>query len=789
MTQKYILDTSAILTDPHCIDSFPNSNVIIQIDVLNELDKIKSSPSTAGKNARVIVRILDDLTRDRDITAGIKRPNGSTIYLDSNIYDSSRFGDPSYTDNKILACADASEGDTTIVSNDLNLRIRARIIGVKAEACKKEKHSIDELHRGFSTVINSKLGEQLKKDKYIKCISDELQAIKPNECIVFKNRNGKTVSIGRKIDDEICFIKNSRAWGLGSKNIEQAFAMDMLLDPDVNLVSLAGIAGSGKAQPLNAKILTPTGYVTMGSIKPGDIITSANGKTQKITAIHPQGKKDIYKVYFSDNSSTECCDDHLWMTKTCINRWNHQSGDVKTLKEIRKTLRYGKSQKRNHSIPMVKPIEFQSRNVPVAPYLLGCLLGDGALSIDNRVGFSTKDTEILDICTKMLPDNLRFVKCAGDNYDYRISKGHMGNGKNALLDSLRELELMGLKSNSKSIPYIYKYNTIEIRLSILQGLMDTDGFCGKDKECTKGCTHVFYTTSKQLAFDVQFLTESLGGKAVIKDKQTYYTYNNEKKAGLPSFCVYISMQPNMVPFRLKRKLDRYKPRTKYLPTRFIDKIEYIGKKEAQCISVDSADHLYVTNNFIVTHNTLIAMACGLESVISLKHYDKLIIYRPIQPVGTDMGYLPGDLCDKLEPWMAAIKDSVDFLSEKSNDKNGRRSNGGNNWRNNLAQFSDIIHMEALTYIRGRSISNAFILIDECQNISKDEIKTILTRAGHGTKIVLTGDIEQIDTYHLDALNNGLTYVIEQFKDIDLAGHITLSQGERSPLATLSAKIL
>ena len=156
----------------------------------------------------------------------------------------------------------------------------------------------------------------------------------------------------------------------------------------------------------------------------------------------------------------------------------------------------------------------------------------------------------------------------------------------------------------------------------------------------------------------------------------------------------------------------------------------------------------------------------------------------MQPVGADLGYLPGNMEEKLDPWMAAIKDSFEFLS--SNSKKGKNHS---NWRDKFSQYSDRIDLEALTYIRGRSIANAFIVMDEAQNISKEEAKTILTRVGHGTKIVLTGDVEQIDSGKLDAENNGLSYIIDKFKSSELAGHITLTKGERSPLASLSAKIL
>jgi PhoH-like ATPase len=183
-----------------------------------------------------------------------------------------------------------------------------------------------------------------------------------------------------------------------------------------------------------------------------------------------------------------------------------------------------------------------------------------------------------------------------------------------------------------------------------------------------------------------------------------------------------------------------------------------------------------------TGKSLILLATAIELVISRKEYDKFIIYRPIQSVGNDIGYLPGTMEEKLAPWFQAIMDNFELLF-------GNKV--GADWKRDLEMFQKKgkIEMEAITYIRGRSIPNAIILVDECQNLSKEDVKTILTRAGEGTKIILTGDIEQIDNSSLDATNNGLIHVIEKFKDSEMAGHITFTQGERSRLASKAAEIL
>jgi len=176
--------------------------------------------------------------------------------------------------------------------------------------------------------------------------------------------------------------------------------------------------------------------------------------------------------------------------------------------------------------------------------------------------------------------------------------------------------------------------------------------------------------------------------------------------------------------------------------------------------------------------TLCAIAAGLQQVMGKDAtYNRLIVSRPVMPMGKDLGYLPGTMEEKMAPWLAPIQDNLRFLF------------GDDNLMLYEYMQKKIIEIEALTYIRGRSIQKAFIVVDECQNLTRHEIKTILTRVGEGTKIVLTGDIEQIDNVNIDETSNGLTYAIEKLKYYDITGHITFIKGERSKVATLSAQTL
>lgn len=184
-----------------------------------------------------------------------------------------------------------------------------------------------------------------------------------------------------------------------------------------------------------------------------------------------------------------------------------------------------------------------------------------------------------------------------------------------------------------------------------------------------------------------------------------------------------------------------------------------------------------------TGKTLLALAAGLYKVLNENFFLRLLVSRPVFPLGRELGFLPGDLDDKLRPWMQPIFDNLELLLASPTDKAQQYT------RLNDYIEQGLVELEALTYIRGRSISNCFLLIDEAQNLTPHEIKTAVTRAGEGTKVILTGDPYQIDNPYLDSNSNGLTYVVERMKAQALAGHVTLMKGERSPLAELAATCL
>lgn len=438
MRRIYILDTSALIFDPSVFKKFPNADVVIPIAVLNELDNLKKLPNEAGKNARVAIRLLDEISNKGDISTGILLDDDILLRIDATYIDTTLapylgLGDPTYGDTQILACLQLNwhehqTNDVVLVSNDINLRVKAKARGIDSESYAGEKTALNDLYTGNQTIMHEDAGLELQQAGFIDPRNYNIQ-LSLHECVTFQTNEGDDIAIGRKVShNKIKAIRKTYPWNITSRNAEQSFLIDLIMDNGIDLVTAIGQAGTGKS--------------------------------------------------------------------------------------------------------------------------------------------------------------------------------------------------------------------------------------------------------------------------------------------------------------------------------------------------------------------LLSLATALELVMNKRQFEKLIIYRPIQPVGNDIGYLPGTKEEKLAPWFQAIMDNFEFLLNNKNNNN-------NEWKRDLEMFQKKgkIEMEAITYIRGRSIPNAIILVDEAQNLNTNEVKTILTRAGEGTKIILTGDIEQIDSHDLDAMDNGLTYIIEKFKNSDLAGHITLTKGERSRLASEAARIL
>jgi len=263
-------------------------------------------------------------------------------------------------------------------------------------------------------------------------------------------------------------------------------------------------------------------------------------------------------------------------------------------------------------------------------------------------------------------------------------------------------------------------------------------------------------------------------------------YLEEEELEEPLFAnQYLMMVSNANPKKsaLARFESLHDPLHKVVHERISDwKINARNKEQAFAIDLlmDPSVKIVSLVGRAGSGKTLLAIAAGLQQTLGLRGenpYTRLIVSRPVQPMGKDIGFLPGSLQEKMLPWLMPIQDNLQHLL------------GNNKTALEMYIENGKIEIEALTYIRGRSISNAYIIIDEAQNLTKHEIKTIITRIGEGTKIVLTGDIEQIDSVYVNETTNGLAHTVEKFKQYPIAGHVTFKKGERSDVATLASKVL
>lgn len=331
---------------------------------------------------------------------------------------------------------------------------------------------------------------------------------------------------------------------------------------------------------------------------------------------------------------------------------------------------------------------------------------------------------------------------------------------------------LGIREREKGVPVILvsKDTNLRIKADAL-GIRAEDyesDRVGDIEELYKGFTEISVTKEQ---IDAIFRDSSVKSP----DKDLYpnqCVLLKEQSQGASALCIFdikdgtVKLVPS-----LKEGVWGIKPRNK-------------EQHFALALLLDDSIRLVTLPGKAGTGKTLIALAAGLRSVSDEREYNRLLVSRPVFPLGKDIGFLPGDVEEKLKPWMQPIFDNIEYLfgMDRSRKRQGVR---GYQELINLG----ILEIEPLTYIRGRSIPNQYIIIDEAQNLTPHEVKTILTRAGENTKVVLTGDPYQIDNPFIDSTSNGLSYVVEKFKNEPLAGNIMLMKGERSELAELASNIL
>jgi phosphate starvation-inducible PhoH-like protein len=424
----------------------------------------------------------------------------------------------------------------------------------------------------------------------------------------------------------------------------------------------------GRAQPLSSGVLTPEGFRPIGSLRVGDLVTGSDGRPTPVIGVYPQGRKEVFRVRAQDGASALCCAEHLWHVFTPEDRRRGGAGRVLETREMMLNVR--RAHQHRYELPLLSsPAEFEPQTVPLDPYALGLLLGDGCLTTKTTPSFTTSDRELSAALEASL-EGIELRQKGRYDYALRHVHGHRGGVivANPVTAALRELRLAGTYSHTKFIPNIYLQNSPEVRVALLQGLLDSDG--GPVSQAGRTCRIEYTTCSESLRDDVAYLVRSLGGVAYWRRRQAEgrapgrangrpVEYRND------SFAMDLRLPRAIAPFRLRRKLEIYRGDGGGRPMRFIDAIEPDGEEETVCIQVAAVDSLYVTDDFLVTHNTL---------------------------------------------------------------------------------------------------NDSFIILDEAQNTSPEQMQMFLTRLGFGSKVVVTGDVTQVDLPREQA--SGLIHVQDILGSID-----------------------
>jgi phosphate starvation-inducible PhoH-like protein len=424
----------------------------------------------------------------------------------------------------------------------------------------------------------------------------------------------------------------------------------------------------GRAQPLSCGVLTPSGFRPIGTLRVGDLVIGCNGHPTPVIGVYPQGRKAVFRLRTQDGASTLCCSEHLWHVSTPEDLRRGKPGRVLETRQMMGRLR--RMRQRRFALPILSaPAEFPARDVPIDPYALGLLLGDGCLTTTTTPTFATADPELASALESSL-DGIELRRKGGVDYVLRHVEGHRGGVivANPVTTGLRELGLAGTRSHTKFVPEVYLHNSAAVRVALLQGLLDSDG--GPVSQKGRTCRIQYTTCSERLRDHVAYLVRSLGGIAYARRRVALgrapglaggRPVHHRHDAFVMDLCLPVGLEP----FRLRRKQDLYNRSGGGRPMRFVDAIEPVGEMETVCIQVAAADSLYVTDDYLVTHNTL---------------------------------------------------------------------------------------------------NDSFIILDEAQNTSPEQMKMFLTRLGFNSRVVVTGDITQIDLPREQ--DSGLVVISEILEDVE-----------------------
>lgn len=502
-----------------------------------------------------------------------------------------------------------------------------------------------------------------------------------------------------------------------------------------SIVICDGKAGSGKANPVSCEVMTPNGPVLMGNIKERDIVCTPDGKTSRVLNVYERGIQDIYRITFTNGNFVECTLDHLWKVN-CKSNIITKIVDTKHILENFKK----KDDANAFSIVTSEACYFESQYIPFDPYLIGYLIGNAHFN-KNQIRVTLPTKEIHDKIQEKLGPNYRLSQCKTKTIDYNIVNAIKG-GENKINTIIKNLNLREKLSYQKFIPNIYLLNSIEVREKLLTGLLDSDGSSSEYMA-------EYSTSSKELAENVKFLAESLGGLVRITSRYPKYTYKGEKKIGRLSHRVYIRFNNIGKYFSLSYKKENCLEKVKYFNKHIIENIEFNRQEDSRCIKIDHPNSLYLINHFVPTHNTHIAVGKAVEFLTKEK-VDKIIICRPTIDAGESLGYAPGSYDEKLKPWLLPLFDELHKFVDYSTQK--------------LWENSNKLELCPIGLARGRTMENCFIILSEAQNATLEQLRMFLTRIGPNSTMIIEGDCSQSD---LPARKRGgLAFLIERLCRIE-----------------------
>lgn len=810
--KRLVLDSNIVLLDATNILTLGKDAIVVLPEiVLKEVDNKKTGFNELAYQARQMGRILAtfDVQYTNNHHSGLiittlhNAANKVTVEVVSlDRYEDIDPKDSGANDQKIIQVAQRMQemhGDVTFITNDVIARIRGIATGLSVTDLKLiddaefefTKELVVEDPEVFRTLHDANVYQvdpNYKLENYSYKFTDEMTG----QVKLATVTNGFLKVLGKDTEKII------RQQDCAPINSEQLLASKAILDQSIDLVVIEGQAGSGKnivalsnaiklfktnrdkyrsilyirtpqndeqpgedigylSQPLYSKILTPTGWVNMGDIRIGDTVCTPNGRSAKVKTLSPITKKVTYKVETKDGGVTYASGEHLWSIE-----YGKKERLMTTL-EIKKELEGANTyKKKNMFLPPISVQEFaNSANLLLDPYLVGYLIGDGMIGGSHvRIAIGDNDAKesLHNLRNSIVKDFPEYTikRSSSKNYAYTISKNKKGTTKgNKIREHLEYYNLL-CKADKKRIPREYLQSSIKDRIELLRGLIDSDGTIRKSRGYS---SEVCYTSiNYDLLTDIRELVKSLGGRGKISQK----TDRGPKKVlgivcnSKPSYTISISGL-SFNPAKLKRKAANY---VQGRPQR--EKIVCVTEHKEElvrCISLDDTAHLYITDDYIPTHNS-----------------------------GND---------EKYAMYLGPMEDTLEFLVKQNiKQKSGeKKQEFEERVAAKMLEIKEECGMQATitTGLRGKTFHNTIIILDEWQNASQATSQKVLTRVGKDCKVIVTASQAQIDNKYVTKYNNGLAVLMGEARERAVDAEINMFAIElkkvvRSKMAEFAEKL-